>query len=57
MYSVLGAESCSGETQQQRQQPIKTPHQKTSHPPSVNLLYPVVNKEVEQQFWGGGVTF
>jgi hypothetical protein len=24
------------------------PHQKTSHPPSMSLLYPVVNKEVEQ---------
>jgi hypothetical protein len=34
----------------QQQQPIKIPDQKTSCPPSESLLYPVVNKEVEQQF-------
>jgi hypothetical protein len=37
----------------------KTTHPKASLCPkasclsSVSLLYPVVNKEVEQQFWGG----
>jgi hypothetical protein len=30
------------------------PHQKTSCPPSASLLYPVVNKEVEQQISGEG---
>jgi hypothetical protein len=34
--------------QQQQQQPIKNPYQKTLHPPSGSLLHPVVNKEVEQ---------
>jgi hypothetical protein len=38
--------------QQQQQQPIKIPHHKALHPPSVSLFYPVVNKEVEQQFQG-----
>jgi hypothetical protein len=46
---------------QYRWQPIKVPHQTTLHqktwcPPSGSLLYPVVNKEVEQQFSGRGVT-
>jgi hypothetical protein len=39
----------------------QNPHQKTSIkkspcPPSASLLYTVVNKEVEQQFSGRGVT-
>jgi hypothetical protein len=62
MYKVLDAESCSGGDTQQpadhsaaisQAKPIK---KKTLHPPSVSLLYPVVNKEVEQQFSGRGVT-
>jgi hypothetical protein len=32
------------------------PHPKASCPPSVSLLYPVVSKEVEQQFSGRGMT-
>jgi hypothetical protein len=31
----------------------KISHQKTPCPPSSSLLYPMVNKEVEQQFSGG----
>jgi hypothetical protein len=31
-------------------------HQKASSPPSVSLLYPVLNKEVEQQFSGRDMT-
>jgi hypothetical protein len=56
--------------QQWQWQPIKNPraknlpsipHQKTliqkpSHLPLASLLYPVVKKEVEQQFLGRGVT-
>jgi hypothetical protein len=37
---------------QQQWQPIKKP----LCPPSGSLLYPVINKEVEQQFSGKGVT-
>jgi hypothetical protein len=56
MYKVLGAEICSGgdSQQQHQQQPIKNFHQKTSPPPSVSLLYPVVNNEMEQKFLGRG---
>jgi hypothetical protein len=36
---------------------LSIPHQKKPlHPPSVSVLYPVVNKEVEQQFSSRGVT-
>jgi hypothetical protein len=58
MYKVLNAESCSGGDTQQPASAAhqSTPHQKTLHPPSASLLYPVVNKEVEQQFLGRGVT-
>jgi hypothetical protein len=57
MYKVLGAESCSGgdtpasNSGSQSESPIKKPH-----PTSASLLYPVANKEVEQQFLGSGVT-
>jgi hypothetical protein len=51
-YKVLSAESCSGgDTHSQLRQPIKNPSIKK--PPVLLLLYTVVNKEVEQQFWGG----
>jgi hypothetical protein len=54
MYKVLSAESCSGgDTQQQHQcqwPASQNPPSKNPHPPSENLLYPVVNKEVELQF-------
>jgi hypothetical protein len=43
--------------QQQQQQPTNQsiPHEKIPlHPPSGSLLYPVVNKKVEQQFSGRG---
>jgi hypothetical protein len=33
-----------------------TPHPKASHPPSPSLLYSVVDKEVEQQLSGRGMT-
>jgi hypothetical protein len=64
MYKVLSAESCSGGdptasnsiSGSQSKSPIKKTLQKTSHPPSESLLYPVLNKEVEQQFSGRGVT-
>jgi hypothetical protein len=39
---------------QWQQQPIKNPHPKTSGPLSARLLHPVEEKEVEQQFLGGG---
>jgi hypothetical protein len=60
MYKVLGAESCSdGDTQQPATvlaASNQNPPSKTPHPPSGSLLYPVVNKEVEQQFSGRGIT-
>jgi hypothetical protein len=67
MYKVLGAESCfGGDTQQpvaaaaNQNPPSKTfpqsPIKKPSHAPSAGLLYPVINKEVEKQFAGRGVT-
>jgi hypothetical protein len=54
MYKVLVQKAALVETHSQ-EQPIKNPHQKLC-PPSVRLLYPVVNKEVEQQFLERGVT-
>jgi hypothetical protein len=62
MYKVLSAESCSGgdpHSQQQWQRLPSSPQPanqsiKIPHPPSGNLLYSVVNKEVEQQFLGRG---
>jgi hypothetical protein len=63
MYKVLSAESCSGgETPasiiiSQSKSLIKKPlSKKPLHPPSESLLYPVVNKKVEQRFSGLGVT-
>jgi hypothetical protein len=29
---------------------------KQAHPPPASLLYTMANKEVEQQFWGEGMT-
>jgi hypothetical protein len=60
MYKVLSAESYSGgdtpASSSVSSSQSKIPIQKTLCPPSVSLLYPVVNKEVEQQFSGRGVT-
>jgi hypothetical protein len=58
MHKVLGAESCSGGDIQQPAvaSANQNPHQKAFHPPLVSLLYPVINKEVEQQFYGRGMT-
>jgi hypothetical protein len=69
IYKVLDAEICfGGDTQQPaaaaavsasqaaRSQPIKIPPIHQSIPPSVSVLYSVVNKEVEQQFSRRGVT-
>jgi hypothetical protein len=59
MYKVLGAERCSGGD---IQQPAIASEAANQNPPSksllpsFSLLYPVVNKEVEQQFSGRGVT-
>jgi hypothetical protein len=51
---LVETHSSQQQQQQQQRQPVKIPHQKASRPPSGNLLYPVVNKEVEQQFSGRG---
>jgi hypothetical protein len=70
MYKVLSAESCSGGDTQQtaaaaaeanqkspsKKPSINPPSIKIPLPSSASLLYPVVNKEVEQQFLGRGVT-
>jgi hypothetical protein len=64
VYKVLGAESCSGRDTQpaavsvaaNQKCPSKNlPHQKT-FVFSFSLLYPVVHKEVEQQFSERGMT-
>jgi hypothetical protein len=63
MYKVLGAERCSSEDTQQLAAAVMAASQaahsqpiRISHPPSVSLLYTVVNEEVEQQFLGRGLT-
>jgi hypothetical protein len=59
MYKVVGAESCSGGD---TQQPATSAASQTatasqsSTNPSLSHLYTVVNKEVEQQFSGRGMT-
>jgi hypothetical protein len=60
MYKVLGAENCShGDTQLPAAASVaanQNPPSKSLKPASASLLYPVGNKEVEQQFSGRGVT-